>query len=88
MKLNVRAFALTAAIVWGIGVFLIPWWGILWGVRGESVPLLGILYRGFTFTPLGSLIGLIWAFPDGLVVGLLFAWLYNRLTGRPAPARS
>ena len=85
MKLNVRAFALACAVVWGIGVFLVAWWGILWNGPGGPVPLLGILYRGFTFSPLGSLIGLLWAFPDGLIIGALFAWLYNRLSGARRP---
>ncbi|HTO76145.1 MAG TPA: bacteriophage holin [Thermoanaerobaculia bacterium] len=84
MRLNVRAFSLACGSVWGLGVFLIPWWGILWDGRSGAVPLLGALYRGFTFTPAGSVIGLLWAFPDGLVVGALFAWLYNRLSGTTA----
>jgi hypothetical protein len=81
MKLHVRAFAFSCAVVWGVGVFLIPWWGMLWDGSGGPVPLFGVLYRGFAFTPLGSVIGFLWAFPDGLIVGALFAWLYNRLSG-------
>ena len=29
MKLNVKAFALTCAIIWGLGLFLMTWWLIL-----------------------------------------------------------
>ncbi|MHC4910793.1 MAG: hypothetical protein ACYTF9_13870 [Planctomycetota bacterium] len=40
-------------------------------------------------SPAGSLIGLAWAFVDGIVGGLVFAWLYNILAprlSRQAPA--
>lgn len=84
MKLNVKAFALTCALVWGIGVFVLAWWVIALDGTGGSVPLLGLMYRGFKFTPAGSVIGLLWALPDGLVLGALVAWIYNRLSGAPS----
>ncbi len=80
MKLNVKAFALTCALVWGFGLFLLTWW-LIWfeGVTREPL-LIGRLYRGYNISPLGSLIGLAWAFFDALVGGAIFAWLYNRMT--------
>jgi len=42
-------------------------------------PPQGKVYPFFTITPLGSLLGLIYGFVDGLIVGGAFAWLYNRL---------
>jgi hypothetical protein len=84
MKLDVKAFALTCGVVWGLGIFVLAWWVILWNGSGGPVPLLGQMYRGFTFSPIGSFIGLAWAFPDGLVLGALVAWLYNRLSGPKA----
>ncbi len=84
MKLNVKAFAFTCALVWGIGVFALAWWVIVLDGRGGSVPLLGLMYRGFTFTPMGSVVGLLWALPDGFALGALVAWIYNRLSGATA----
>ena len=84
MKLNVKAFALTCGIVWGIGVFALAWWVIALDGAGGSVPLLSLMYRGFTFTPMGSVIGLLWALPDGFVLGALIAWIYNRFSGATA----
>jgi hypothetical protein len=81
MKLNVKAFALTCALVWGLGVFCLAWWVILFDGTGGTVPLLGLMYRGFTFTPMGTVIGLLWALPDGFVLGALVAWLYNSFSG-------
>jgi hypothetical protein len=82
MKLNVKAFAVTCALMWGFGVFCLAWWIMLFeGATGE-VPFLGHLYRGFNISPLGSVIGLVWAFFDALIGGAIFAWLYNLLVSR------
>ncbi len=79
MKLNVKAFGLAFGLWWGLGLFLLTWWIILFeGATGE-VTMIGQLYRGYSITPLGSLIGLGWAFADGLIGGLIFTWLYNQL---------
>jgi hypothetical protein len=79
MKLDIKAFALTCSLIWGLGVFFLTWWIIAFdGATGE-VTWLGRLYRGYEISPTGSLIGLIWALADGLVGGAIFAWLYNRL---------
>lgn len=81
MKLNVRAFALTAGIVWGIGLCCLTWWVMLFdGATGEAT-IVGRIYRGYTISPIGSVVGLAWALGDGLVGGAVFAWLYNLLAG-------
>jgi hypothetical protein len=84
MKLDVKAFAITCAIIWGLGIFALTWWIIAFdGATGERT-LIGLVYRGYTISPLGSLIGLVWGFFDALVGGAIFAWLYNRLVNRGA----
>ncbi|MBU0533280.1 MAG: bacteriophage holin [Candidatus Omnitrophica bacterium] len=81
MKLNVKAFALTSGLVWGFGLFLLTWWIIAFdGATGE-ITLIGRLYRGYSISPLGSFIGLLWALIDGAVGGAIFAWLYNLISG-------
>jgi len=82
MKLNIKAFAMTCALVWGFGVFCLTWWVIALDGASGQVPFLGRLYRGYTISPLGSLIGLMWALGDGFVGGVVFAWLYNKLLPR------
>ena len=79
MKLNVKAFALTAGLLWGIGLFAMTWWVIAWEGAADRTNFISTFYLGYRFTPLGSLIGLAWALPDGLIGGAIFAWLYNRL---------
>jgi hypothetical protein len=82
MRLNVKAFALTCAMVWGLGLFFLTWWIIAFDGITREVTLVGRIYRGYSVSPLGSVIGLIWAFFDGLIGGGIFAWLYNLLAGR------
>ena len=82
MRLNVKAFALTTGIVWGLGVFLLTWWIIAFEGATREVTIIGRLYRGYNISPLGSVVGLAWAFGDGLVGGAIFAWLYNMIGGR------
>jgi len=86
MKLDVKAFALTCGVIWGAGLFLLTWWIIAFeGVTGD-VTLIGRLYKGYRISPLGSIIGLIWAFADGLIGGAVFAWLYNLFAARRVAA--
>jgi len=82
MKLNVKAFALAFAFWWGFGLFFLTWWVIAFDGPTAEMTLIGRLYRGYTITPAGSLIGLVWAFFDGLIGGAIFAWLYNFISTR------
>ena len=82
MRLDVKAFALTCGLVWGLGLFFLTWWIIAFdGATGEPT-LIGRLYRGYSISPAGSFIGLVWAFVDGLILGAIFAWLYNLIAAR------
>jgi hypothetical protein len=82
MKLNVKAFALTGGLFWGTGLFFIAWWIMLFeGATGERT-LIGQLYPGYSISPLGSLIGLVWGTADGMIGGAVFAWLYNFISAR------
>ena len=82
MKLNVKAFSLAAALVWGFGVFLLTWWIIAFDGPSADPTFLGQIYRGYNITPLGSVIGLLWAIVDGAIGGAVFAWLYNYLVSK------
>jgi hypothetical protein len=88
MKLNVWAFALACALFWGFGLLAITWWIMLFA--GDVVPktTLSRVYLGYAITPVGSLIGLLWAFGDGLIGGAIFAWLYNLLATRVCVKRA
>ncbi len=81
MKLNIKAMTLTFAIIWGVGLFLLTWWIILFDGPGTAPNLVSKIYRGYTITPLGSCIGFLWAFVDGAFGGACIAWIYNSLVG-------
>ena len=82
MKLNVKAFALTCGIVWSLGLFALTWWIIAFDGVTHEVTLIGRLYRGYDISPIGSVVGLVWAFFDALIGGAITAWLYNLFTDR------
>ena len=82
MKLNIRAFALSIGLFTGFGLFFITWWIILFDGATNQSTIIGMVYRGYCISPIGSVIGLIWGFFDGLIGGALFAWLYNLLSSK------
>lgn len=89
MKVNVKAFALALALLWGFGLMFIAWWIILFdGPTGEPT-LIGKVYRGFNISMTGGLIGFVWGFFDGLIGGAILASLYNYFVSKleKEPAR-
>lgn len=82
MRLNVRTFALACGLIWELGLLALTWWIIFFdGATGETT-CISRIYRGYNISATGSLIGLAWALPDGLIGGTISAWLYNSLLGR------
>lgn len=78
--LNVKALAIACAIFWGAAIFLLTWWIILFeGITGDTL-LISKIYRGYTVSPLGSVIGLLYGVVDGAITGAVIAWLYNIIT--------
>ena len=85
MKLNVKAVALSSGLIWGLGLFFMTWWIIAFeGQTGEQT-IIGMVYRGYNISTMGSFIGLIWGFFDGLIGGFIFAWLYNCFASKSSP---
>ena len=84
MKFNLKALALTTAILWGGGVLLACLANLLWpGYAGAFLELLASVYPGYGGTAsIGQLIiATLWAVLDGFLGGLVLGWLYNRLAG-------
>ncbi|MBC8465873.1 hypothetical protein H8D57_02505 [bacterium] len=61
---------------------LITWWLILLDGATGDITFIGRVYRGYCISPVGSLIGFVWAFFDGMICGAIFAWLYNMFADR------
>lgn len=86
MKLDLKAMALTWAILWGAAVFLVALVNLICGCYGQRfLEMLASGYPGYQATRsiVEVLIVTVYAFFDGLIGGAIFAWLYNRLA-KPA----
>ena len=75
--LSIRSVALTTGILGASAMFLLAWWLIIVGNAEGPTTLFERMYIGYSFTPLGSVIGAVWGFVDWGIVGAIFAWLYN-----------
>ena len=75
--LSIRSVALTMGIFGASVMFFLAWWLIIIGNAEGPVTLFERVYIGYSFTPLGSVIGAIWGFVDWGIAGAIFAWLYN-----------
>ena len=75
--MSIRSAGLTAGIFGAAAMFLLAWWLMLTGNAEGPVTLFERIYIGYSFTPMGSIIGAIWGFVDWGIAGMIFAWLYN-----------
>ena len=75
--ISVRSCGLTLGIFGAVSMFTLAWWLILIGNAEGPTTLFERAYIGYSFTPLGSVIGAAWGFVDWGIAGAIFAWLYN-----------
>ncbi|MDX2442095.1 MAG: hypothetical protein QNK40_16290 [Desulfobacterales bacterium] len=78
MKFNTKAFAISSGMIYGFVLFVSVLWLMARGYSNQET-LLSMVYPYLTISPSGSLLGLIYGLFDGVIVGALFAWLYNHL---------
>ena len=77
MKLNLKALSLSFGLVWAGAVFLTTLLSVPTGYGKGFLELLTSLYPGYSVSWTGSIIGLIYAFVDGLISALIFGAIYN-----------
>ena len=84
--MNVKAFGVSAGILWGFLLFACT---LLEAARGLGTTLsrLSAVYPGYGVTYLGSVAGLVYGFVSGGLIGAAFAWLYNRFAGTSGEAK-
>ena len=80
MKLNVRAFALACAIMWGCGVLFITLWIILFEGQTGSVLELAFSPDGKSFVATGQETARLWDLQTGQVVQI-FSGHSSKVTG-------
>jgi hypothetical protein len=83
IRLNEWITGITTGVVAGLVLFLATNYLILKGgpVVGPHLALLGQVFIGYRVTFAGSLIGAVWAFVSGAVVGFCAAKVYNLFAG-------
>jgi len=81
MRLNVKAAAFAAALMWGIlAMFLTGIANLIWPSYGQDfLRLMASVYPGYSATPsfLQVIVGALYGLVDGAIGGAIFAWLYN-----------
>jgi hypothetical protein len=85
MRLKPSALGIAIGVVWGVSLFATTWISYYTGYAKAFLEALAVsIYPGYSISPAGSFLGLVYGFFDGLVSGAVIAWLYNRLAGPPA----
>jgi hypothetical protein len=82
MKLSVKAFAITAAILWGFALMLVGSANLIWPAYGaEFLNVVSSIYPGYeTGTGVtGIVVSSLYGVVDAGIAGTIFAWLYNFL---------
>ena len=86
MRLDVKTTAVTLGLVWGVlGMLLTGLGNLIWPGYGQALlDLMASVYPGYEAAPrLGQvIIGTLYGVLDGVVVGAVFAWLYNVCAAR------
>jgi hypothetical protein len=93
MRLSVKGLAWAAAFGSAILVAVVGVLNMLFpGYGADYLRFLTGFYPGYKASGaiVDLIIGVVYAFVDGLICGLIFAWLYNGFTGKPkaAPRRA
>ena len=82
MKLDIKAMALTGAVVWGgLALFVTGFANLIWPGYGQAfLDVAASLYPGYEATAsFGQVIvGTLYGALDGAFVGGVLAWVYNR----------
>lgn len=83
MKLSIKAFALSAAILWGVALLVIISVNIIFpGYATDFLKIVSSIYPGYhPGTGISSaVIGALYGILDAGIAATIFAWLYNFFT--------
>lgn len=78
-SLNTRKFMLAWGLAFGLLFLVMGLLATFFGIGIELVDMASQMYIGYEPTFIGSVIGGIWGYVEGTILGLLIAYLYNRL---------
>ena len=78
-RLSVCALGIAVGVAWALGVLVVGISSLLFGYGVEIVKIFSSMYIGFVATPVGVLIGTLWAFIDGFIGGVIIGFVYNKV---------
>ena len=84
MKLNLRAIAFAAGVLWAFAVMTTGLANLIWPSYGNAfLQIIASLYPGYNAArSLGDIIiATLYALADGAFCGLVFGWVYNLSVG-------
>lgn len=80
MKLKPLTLGLSLGLVWGGALFVTTWLSFFTGYGRAFLDVLAVsIYPGYTISPWGSVLGLVYGFVDLLIMGTLVGWIYNKI---------
>ncbi|MBI5187615.1 MAG: bacteriophage holin [Nitrospirae bacterium] len=80
MKLRPVALGVALGAVWGGSLFITTWMSYYTGYGKLFLEVLAqSIYPGYAISPIGSFLGLIYGFIDGLISATLIGWIYNKI---------
>jgi hypothetical protein len=82
--LNVKAFGVAAGVLWGSIVLLMTLLIVIQNDGGDHLKLLDKIYIGYQISFAGGFVGFVYGFAHAFIIGALFAWIYNTVTGSPS----
>lgn len=83
MRLKPLALGISLGIVWGGSLFITTWLSCYTGYGRLFLEAMAqSIYPGYTISPIGSLLGLLYGFLDGLISASLIGWIYNKIADR------
>ena len=84
MKLNLRAIAFAAGVLWAFAILTTGIANLIWpSYGGAFLQIIASLYPGYNAERSVSdiTVGTLYALIDGSVCGLVFGWVYNLFVG-------
>jgi hypothetical protein len=80
MQLRPSALGVGLGFVWGVSLFITTWISYYTGYADLFLrTMAGSIYPGYSISPGGSFLGLIYGFIDGFIAGAVIAWVYNKV---------
>ncbi|RJQ39400.1 MAG: hypothetical protein C4550_05335 [Nitrospiraceae bacterium] len=79
MKLRPVPLGIALGAVWGGSLFITTWLSYYTGYGRLFLEVLAqSIYPGYTITPQGSFLGLLYGFADGFISAALIGYIYNK----------